>query len=661
MSKLNRVFSGGIQIVICLILGISLSGCPGISRPPLETLLHQPDPSLKTQELRPANITVLPVKDERQAFSSASKALLLLVPLVPYVTTEMQAGPGSIVRLAPGHEHELPELITAYIRENIAAKVKMGGYDPKADFFIEPVLVKWKRIEKGTFYGLSIMAVFPILFGTPLGYESWELDFSLNLIDAITSKVILSKRYAGKIPGGILPGFGPLARIYSDYKIKTVQHRFQEDVKPFLQESLEDFVQCIQEALPPSSDKAYWANVENVRNQRTYKAKINEARQSGHLPQINIAYPKNNMRIQMERGMLRGIVESQFELKELSVSVNELPINLVKPLLSGEKEHSLNETLHLLLGDNIIKIEVVDETGLKAVKELTVVRMLPVSTPASLAQVDDSGHLSALGGSGIVKERWAVIIGVSEFEDKNVPGLQYCVRDAQAFYDWLVSPEHGNYNPDNVKLLLNQDATLDNIKDVLFNWLKQPIEEDLITIYFAGHGTSGSPDTPDNLYLLPYDINYDRIASTGFPMWDIETVIKRFVKAKKVVVIADACHSSGIGNSFDIARRGGRGIKVNPINTGFNNLSKVGNGVCVISAAGDREYSQEGKQWGGGHGVFTYYLMKGLYGDSDYNGDSYVSMGELIPYLSEQVRRATQNAQCPSVAGKFDPALTIGK
>ena len=437
--------------------------------------------------------------------------------------------------------------------------------------------------------------------------------------------------------------------------------RFPEDVKPFLQESLGDFVQCVQEILPPSSDKAYWANVENVRNQRIYKAKINEARQSARLPQINVAYPKNNMQIQMEKGMLRGVVKSQFELKELSVFVNELPINLVKPLLSGEKKHSLNETLSLLPGDNIIKIEAVDETGLKAVKELTVVRTLPVSTPAYLIQVEDSGSLSTLGGSGIVKERWAVIIGVSEFEDKNVPGLQYCARDAQAFYDWLVSPEHGNYNPGNVRLLLNKDATLDNIKDVLFNWLKQPIEEDLVTIYFAGHGTPGSPDTPDNLYLLPYDIDYDRIASTGFPMWDIETVIKRFVKAKKVVVIADACHSGGIGNSFDIARRGERGIKVNPINTSLNNLSKVGDGVCVISAAGDREYSQEGKQWGGGHGVFTYYLMKGLSGASDYNRDGYVSMGELIPYLSEQVRRATQNAQCPSVAGKFDPALTIGK
>lgn len=29
--------------------------------------------------------------------------------------------------------------------------------------------------------------------------------------------------------------------------------------------------------------------------------------------------------------------------------------------------------------------------------------------------------------------------------------------------------------------------------------------------------------------------------------------------------------------------------------------------------------------------------------------------------LSEKVRRATMSSQCPTVAGKFDPALTVGK
>jgi uncharacterized caspase-like protein len=63
-----------------------------------------------------------------------------------------------------------------------------------------------------------------------------------------------------------------------------------------------------------------------------------------------------------------------------------------------------------------------------------------------------------------------------------------------------------------------------------------------------------------------YDTQYDNIAATGFPMWDIQTALKRFIKARKVVVIADACHSGGVGHSFDIARRASRAILINPLN-----------------------------------------------------------------------------------------------
>lgn len=73
------------------------------------------------------------------------------------------------------------------------------------------------------------------------------------------------------------------------------------------------------------------------------------------------------------------------------------------------------------------------------------------------------------------------------------------------------------------------------------------------------------------------------------------------------------------------------------------------------------QYSQESQKFRGGHGVFTYYLLKGLQGEADYSKDNSVSLWEIIPYLSEQVRRATINSQTPTVAGRFDPALTIGK
>jgi len=261
----------------------------------------------------------------------------------------------------------------------------------------------------------------------------------------------------------------------------------------------------------------------------------------------------------------------------------------------------------------------------------------------------------------ILGNRHAVIIGISSYSDSRIPCLRYASADAEAFYDWAVSPQGGKFAPANVKLLTNNQATVENIRDALYDWLAQALEEDVVTIYFAGHGSPASPDEPDNLFLLPYDVQYDKIKSTAFPMWDIETALKRFIKAKKVVVIADACHSEGVGQSFDVARRASRAINVNPIGAGLQKLTKVGDGVCVISAADEKQFSQESKDWGGGHGVFTYFLLEGLNGSADYNRDQNVTLGELIPFLSEKVRRATKNAQCPTVAGRFDPALSIGR
>ena len=280
----------------------------------------------------------------------------------------------------------------------------------------------------------------------------------------------------------------------------------------------------------------------------------------------------------------------------------------------------------------------------------------PVQRPAQAAMPPAAPPATAAS-----VQYWAVVVGVSEYADTGIPSLRYATADARAMYDWLVSPNGGRYAPSRVKLLLDREATGVNIRDALFNWLRQAIEEDVVLIYFAGHGSPDSPDTPNNLYLVPYDARYQSIASTGFPMWDIETALRRFIKAKRVIVVADACHSGGVGEGFDIARRAIGGTPANPITSGLQGLSAIGPGVVVLSASDDKQFSAEGPMFGGGHGAFTHYLLEGLRGLADYNQDGRVTLGELIPYLSENVRRATLSAQSPTVAGRFDPALSIGK
>ena len=266
----------------------------------------------------------------------------------------------------------------------------------------------------------------------------------------------------------------------------------------------------------------------------------------------------------------------------------------------------------------------------------------------------------AWGTATPVRARWAVVIGVSDYKDHRIPNLRYAARDAESFYGWLTSSRGGKYAPVNTKLLVDKRATGQAIKDALFDWLGQALEEDLVTIYFSGHGTPESPDVGENLVLLPHDADYDRIAATGFPMWDIKQALKRFIKARKVVVIADACHAGGVGSEFADARRAIGPAQAGKVSQGLQGLAQVNDGVAIITSAGANQLSQESEKWGGGHGVFTHFLLEGLRGQADVPPrDGRVNLGELTNYVSWNVRAATKNAQSPEVAGKYDPALTL--
>ena len=52
-------------------------------------------------------------------------------------------------------------------------------------------------------------------------------------------------------------------------------------------------------------------------------------------------------------------------------------------------------------------------------------------------------------------------------------------------------------------------------------------------------------------------------------------------------------------------------------------------------------------EFGGGHGAFSYFVLKGLEGAADENGDGAVTGEELIRYVTTQVPRATQEKQHP--------------
>jgi tetratricopeptide (TPR) repeat protein len=244
-----------------------------------------------------------------------------------------------------------------------------------------------------------------------------------------------------------------------------------------------------------------------------------------------------------------------------------------------------------------------------------------------------------------VPRGYALIVGVSSY--KNLAAkfqLQFTERDAESIYSVLISQSGGSFRAQNVHRLLGTEATLVNLQKELEEWLPSVAQEDdTVLIYFAGHGFIFGGEG----YLGPYDLHPDNIPGTGYSMARLGKLIGGKIKAKNKVMITDACHSGAITPGADSQ-------------TVTSSLLNMNRSLFSLTASRDREQSFESPEFGGGHGVFTYYVVKGLEGEADENRDGKVTADELAEYAHRNVRDATGGRQNPtSERGSFDPNLLL--
>jgi len=244
-----------------------------------------------------------------------------------------------------------------------------------------------------------------------------------------------------------------------------------------------------------------------------------------------------------------------------------------------------------------------------------------------------------------IPRSYAVVIGIARYQNLSAEQqLQYSERDAEAIYSVLISPEGGNFKAENVHKLIGPKATRDAIRREVEQWLPSVAKpEDRVLVYFAGHGFV-KDSTP---YLAPYDLSPADIPGTGYPMADLGETFGAKIRARWKVMITDACHSGAIQPGAD----------VRAINQSLIDLNQT---VFSLTASRDRELSFESADWGGGHGIFTYYVVKAMEGAADSNRDGIVTADEIADYVRRNVRDATNGAQNPtSERASFDPNMLL--
>jgi uncharacterized caspase-like protein len=248
---------------------------------------------------------------------------------------------------------------------------------------------------------------------------------------------------------------------------------------------------------------------------------------------------------------------------------------------------------------------------------------------------------------------YAVIIGISSYQDSKL-NLAFADDDAELYYNFLRSPSGGSVAEQNISLLLNEKATRANIIKALNTQFSNAFEEDLVIIYIAAHGIPSS--TGNRLYFLGSDADLNNLAGTAISQGEFEEAMTT-TKAQKRIWIADACHSGAVVSSETAIPTHTRGVGDLPeatlVNRLLSRMASAEAGYVILSASSAGETSVESSQWGGGHGVFTYYLVEGLKGAADTNKNNLVDIREMFEYVRTKVSADTKGEQYPLLNGKY--------
>jgi uncharacterized caspase-like protein len=242
---------------------------------------------------------------------------------------------------------------------------------------------------------------------------------------------------------------------------------------------------------------------------------------------------------------------------------------------------------------------------------------------------------------------FALVVGISQYQ--KLPHdlwLQYPDADAKALSRHFASPRGGAIPADQMLLLTNEQATTAAIRSAFQTFLKtRPGKNDTVYILIAGHGTVDN----SGAYILTYDSDPNNLAGTAIPMAELHTVVEQaLLRVGHVILLADVCRAATIA-----------GQKTTALGGVVAEIGEAPGELLGLMAARPKELSLEGPDFGGGHGAFTWSVLRGLEGAADSDHDGFVTAGELIDFVSTDVAKLTRDKQHPRDFGNMENSTKL--
>ena len=244
--------------------------------------------------------------------------------------------------------------------------------------------------------------------------------------------------------------------------------------------------------------------------------------------------------------------------------------------------------------------------------------------------------------------RIAIIIGIEKYQYLNNLDAKYANRDANAFRAYATRAL--GIPSSNVEVLVDDKATRTQILKTFKNNLRRLAGKKGkdIHIFFAGHGLAS--DNGEDLYILPQDGESSLLEDTAISRVELIELIQQ-VNPNSVTMYFDTCYSGQTRDEQLLV------ASLRPVRIVADEQETPDNFTIFTASDYDQTSGsiEEAK-----HGMFSYYLMKGLEGNADLNTDNKITNGELISYLKDNVSQEAfiQNRQQdPMFSGDPDKVL----
>ncbi len=294
-------------------------------------------------------------------------------------------------------------------------------------------------------------------------------------------------------------------------------------------------------------------------------------------------------------------------------------------------------------GQDEIARELSAAAGRPFAPETTRPRSLPLPQPAAPAAAQYSDADAPPPALPADARKFALVVGVENY--LRLPEASYAARDAQTIKDYLVAM---GYPRANIVALSGPNATRAVLQGYLEEWLPRNLGPDSeFFLYFSGHGATDP--VKRRSYLVPWDGNSEFLDATAYPLDRLYADLAK-LRSRTVVAALDACFSG----------RGARSVAPpgRPLVTEASLGEPLGRARVLAAASANQIAAVLPSE---GHGLFTYYLLRGLQGAAqDKRGG--VTLDALFHYLSSSVppAAARQNlTQTPRLLPSSGPDATL--